>query len=179
MQIKKKTQTEPLQALFCGSFWIDWKFVTVQLPADEHKLWKKNQLPNKQESSLGCYQKRSGNYNKPSKASHIPQSILISYVTHLYWPLCEPVVSILRDWRQKEPSNLALMQFQLRRHCSHSLTIKLWLQVPNAISFIIPVPGLGGVLTKYNVLLGKRSRSLLDDEDLFSIWITLCECDMS
>ena len=130
---------------------------------------KIKQFPNKQESNLGCYQKRSGNYNKLSKASHIPQSILISYVTHLYWPLCEPVVSILRDWRQEEPSNLALMQFQLRWHCSHSLTIKLWLQVPNAISFIIPVPGRGGVLTKYNVLLGKRSRSLLDDQDLFSV----------
>lgn len=77
---------------------------------------------------------------------------------HIYIGLCVSLsMPMQRKGRQQEPSNLFLMQFQLRWHCSHSQTIKVSLWVFDMISFITPVWSLGGCPDKIQCPSWKRS----------------------
>lgn len=96
---------------------------------------------NGQEGNLRCYQKCSTDHNKHCKDKSHPTDHrwLASTeswfpVYHIYIGLCVNL-SMPMLWKQKwwEPSNLSLMQFQLRWHCSHSQTIKVSLWVFNMI----------------------------------------------
>lgn len=113
---------------------------------EESTSFEKN-LRNKQESNLRCYQKRYTTsfprWFTPHKLADCLNWDLISYVPHLYWPLCKSVnanaektqtAGALQPISDAVPIKVALLPFLNK--------VSLW--VFNMISFITPVWGLGG-----------------------------------
>lgn len=163
-QVNTSIQTEPMKAraAFSGSIWIDWRFLPLNTCRclslfEDSTSCEKTSLINKKAS----FQKRFTNHNKLPKANHNPWGWVSWFpMYHIYIGLCVSLsMPMVKKQRLQEPSNLSLMESQLKWHCSHSQTIKVSLWVFNMISFITPVWGLGGCLDKIQCPSWKRSKA--------------------
>ena len=142
-----------------------------------------SQTNQKVTSSKQVHQSQQASQGNSHPTGRLPASIETWFpMSYIYIGLCVSLsMPMLRKQRQQEPSNLSLMQFQLRRHCFYSQTIKLPLWVFNIISFIIPCvsPRWTSRQSTKPFLEKMHGCSPLDSEDLYSVRITSCECDMS